>query len=537
MLLRLGLVGLVSCVLAAQTGGENLTIGGVVVNSATGEPIPRALVTAIRFNRPKAGERFAPGQPFVAKTFTDTGGAFRFTGLAVGHYNLSAEKPQFLSGVGREALQGIDLTSSLEGSRIALTPLGVITGKVTDTEGEPLRGVNILALSARVNDGIRVTHADRNVATDDRGMFRLWNLQPGKYFLKAAGMRGSTLTYSGDTTPQLFAEESFVPVYYGGAQTLDSAAPLTVAAGTEAQADFSLKMQPSYKIRGTVSNFVPHQSAVFQLLASEEDVSSSRVTVNNETGRFEIQDVLPGTYVLRATQRQTSGEAAVTVGGTDVNGVNLVLSPAVEVRGTVRWTNSETPRDRSGNVMLERMVNQCEVGLHRGEKSFSSEFEENGEFVIKNVLPANYRVSVTCFDGYANSVAAGRQDLLANPLLRVGAGAETSIEIVATHGGGKVQATVRTANETSEEDLVQALLVPTSSGNTGPALQPCWRQAQAEYRCDFSKLAPGVYTAYAFLKREDIEFRNPTFLASLTGGVSVQVEENAQKTVNLEAAQ
>jgi hypothetical protein len=536
MLLRLGLVGLVSCVLAAQTGGENLTIGGVVVNSATGEPIQRALVTAIRFNLPKKGERFAPGQPFIAKTFTDTGGAFRFSGLAAGRYNLSAEKSHFLSGESPKTSEGLDLTSSLEGSRITLTPLGVITGKVTDTDGEPLRGVNILALSASVNDGVRVTHADRNVVTDDRGMFRLWNLQPGKYFLKAAGMQGGTFTYSGDTNPQLFAEESFVPVYYGGAQTLDSAAPLTVPAGTEAQADFSLKMQPSYKIRGTVSNFVPHQSAVFQLLASEEDVSPSRVTVNNETGRFEIQDVLPGTYVLRATQRQTSGEAAVTVGATDVNGVNLVLSPAVEVRGTVRWTNSGTLRDPGGRAILERMGNQCEVRLHRGEKTISSQFEENGEFVMKNVLPANYRVSVTCFDGYANSVAAGRQDLLANSLLRVGSGAETSIEVVATHGGGKVHATVRTANETSEEDLVQALLVPTSGGNTGPALEPCRWQAQAEYRCDFSRLAPGVYTAYAFLKREDIEFRNPAFLASLSGGVSVQVEENTQKTVNLEVA-
>src|SRR5262249_25892410 len=146
---------------------------------------------------------------------------------------------------------------------------------------QPLRGVNILALSARIEDGTRVTHADRNVSTDDRGLFRLWNVQVGKYFLKAAGIQGGTYTYSGDTTPQLFANESFSPVYYGGAQLMDSAAPLTVAAGAELRADFSLKMQPSYKIRGTVANFVPRQRAVFQLLSGDEDVSPSRVTVNN----------------------------------------------------------------------------------------------------------------------------------------------------------------------------------------------------------------------------------------------------------------
>src|SRR5262249_3352388 len=150
---RLVGVGFVACVLPAQMRSENLTISGVVVNSATGEPIQRALVRAVRFDSPKqaqARERPVPAEPFTVMTFTDAGGAFRFTGLAPGNYQVQAEKPQFTPQVDRKAPGWIDLTTSLEGVRIPLAPLGVITGKVSDTEGQPLRGVNILALSARV---------------------------------------------------------------------------------------------------------------------------------------------------------------------------------------------------------------------------------------------------------------------------------------------------------------------------------------------------------------------------------------------------
>jgi hypothetical protein len=38
---------------------------------------------------------------------------------------------------------------------------------------------------------------------------------------------------------------------------------------------------------------------------------------------------------------------------------------------------------------------------------------------------------------------------------------------------------------------------------------------------------------YAFAGRNDLEFRNPKFLQSLTGGVSVQVDDNSEKTITL----
>src|SRR5205085_10971791 len=118
--------------LAGQTSGESLTIGGFVVNSATGEPIQRALVRAMRLDSPeppRPGVRFVEPKPFTATTFSDIAGAFRFAALAPGSYQLTSVKPQFIEHSGWNEPGKINLTASVEGVTIQLAPLGVITGK------------------------------------------------------------------------------------------------------------------------------------------------------------------------------------------------------------------------------------------------------------------------------------------------------------------------------------------------------------------------------------------------------------------------
>ena len=41
----------------------------------------------------------------------------------------------------------------------------------------------------------------------------------------------------------------------------------------------------------------------------------------------------------------------------------------------------------------------------------------------------------------------------------------------------------------------------------------------------FSNLTPGDYTIYTFPKFEDVEFRNPAFLGTLSGGTRVHIED------------
>jgi hypothetical protein len=75
-------------------------MGGMVVNSKTGEPVKRALVQITRFDRPRIDRRpgvapppMAAPQPFSAMALTDGVGTFRFDGLIARDYSISTQKP------------------------------------------------------------------------------------------------------------------------------------------------------------------------------------------------------------------------------------------------------------------------------------------------------------------------------------------------------------------------------------------------------------------------------------------------------------
>src|SRR5438309_954390 len=114
-----------------QTGGD-CTIDGVVVNAITGEPTPRAHVTAM-------GPR---GQ---SASTSDGEGRWNFTGLACGQTQMIATRPGFLQGaLGQPRIGAIFRPlllasgSPVHDARIALSPQSVVIGKVIDDQGDPM---------------------------------------------------------------------------------------------------------------------------------------------------------------------------------------------------------------------------------------------------------------------------------------------------------------------------------------------------------------------------------------------------------------
>jgi protocatechuate 3,4-dioxygenase beta subunit len=546
MALRFAALVVAACVLsagaAAQIQENRLSLSGTVINTSTGEPVKRALVQIIRYGPQEPGSN-SPPRPFTASALADLQGVFQFDALAAGTYTVTAQKPGFIPQFDAPGTSStVKLDSSVGNIKLRLAPLGVLTGRVADQTGQALRDVAIVLLKVSVQDGLRRTNIMQSGLTDDRGMYRLWNLQPGKYFVKAAGQRGGTYSYVGSTTPQLFAEESFAPVYFGGARTLDSAVPIEIEAGAEARADLTLRLEPAHKIRGSLTNFVARSGINFELLSGDEDVSASRVTMNADTGRFEIQDVVPGSYILRARLAHGSAEAAVNVGNSDVNGVPLALAPDVDVKVSVLLTNAQMDAPFAGGLSQGRGSGFCEVRLHpvgarSGMTYTASEDGESGGFAFRGVMPGAYLVSPTCYGCYARSAMSGSQDLLANPVLTIQPGtAPPPIEIVATSGGGTIRGLV-SADSSSSPVGACVLLVPQFAGSTGPVLVNAYQFSDQAvgFRFEARNLAPGSYMAYAFSNPDDIEFRNPQFLQSLSGGVLVQVEDGSEKNITIPA--
>jgi hypothetical protein len=378
-------------------------------------------------------------------------------------------------------------------------------------------------------DGLRQTRDERTVTTDDRGDYRMWDFSPGRYYLKATGQDSRNfLSGTGMATP-LDGGDSFAPVYSGGGQTMDSAKAIEIGAATRATDDFQLKLKPAWQIRGTLRNFTPGPNITFALVIAGEEVPAGPDLFNRNSGAFEFKDVVSGSYILRAVQGDNTGEVAVNVAGSDATGVVLALYPPVDIPVTVRFTNAPDPEHEP------EAPDKCTVSLipqqiKGSARPIAPVFVEDG--YARKILPGLQRIKMQCFDGYVRSALAGNQDLLAVPVLTVEpGGAPPPVEILATHGGGSVSGKIDSSLFGSSRQI-QTLLIPQFSGSTGPVLEVVIPGSE-QNAFAFRNLAPGSYTVYAFAD-PDIEFRNPEFLKSLTGGQSVQIDGDAKEEVTID---
>ena len=476
-------------------------VAGTVLNAATGEPLHRAAVTIPQ-----------------SAALTDAAGTFRFCQLPAGAYYANAEKPGFVASGSR-----VVVGPSREDLVLRLQPLSVIAGKVVDEAGEPLQGVLVQLLSTLVADGRRKVRAESAVATDDRGEYRLAGVTAGRYFLRAAGWEGAA--------PDPDAHEAFAPVYYGGATELASASPVTVEPGRDLQADFSVSLRAAYRVRGAIAGFSPLLPAKIELLGAGGEPSGAPVNLDTATGAFQIDSVVPGSYILRATQgagrQRNRGELALPVSA-DVKGAVLPLAGSVVLKGIVRVAASSEPAPPSSP--------NCAIKLAPAEDWISAEdpleasTEPSGEFAVEDVLPGRYRVGMDCASGYIAAARMGETDLLATGELRIAPGAAPPpIEAMLALDGGTVDVT---ASAEGDPGPAWVMLLPAS----GNELRT--RFARLTSKLVLSGIAPGDYQAYAWTgSPEAFEYANPDARQAWAGrAVSVHVGERDRQSISLKIA-
>jgi protocatechuate 3,4-dioxygenase beta subunit len=516
----------------------DLTISGTVVNSVTGEPIRQALVSVILApnRREASGPQNAPlaRSRAIDPVLTDSSGAFQVRGLLPGWVTVRAQKPGFTAA--SENLQQLD--ASRDGLTIRLSPLGSISGRVLDAEGEPVPGVAIRAFESRIQDGRRELSSSRSVSTDDLGRYHLWNVAPRSYYILAAGRRGGTATIVGQPPSLPSAHEGFAPVYYPAAADRASATSIAITPGQAFQADLRVAIEPAFRVRGLVRNHDRSRPVTIEAFRAGLTVSASRAVVNPASGRFEISDLVPGSYVIRATQGAAGmdpdedfaaprAQREIQIGGSDVEGVALDLAPGVDVKAIVRSPvlpdDAQPRRRRSGPAVSIELI---EVGPTETIIP-SAGAASDGTLIVPGVPPGQYRLKIECFGLYVASAIAGGQDLLQGAPLSVGPGSSPpAIEIVLRDDGGTVSGTVATGKAATAN--LWALLAPVAAGSN--FLKVSVPRGAFEFR----NVAPGDYQAYLLNSLDTVEYRNPEVLRVLRGGRSVHVTAGGTTSVVLE---
>src|SRR5262249_36373957 len=148
--------------------------------------------------RPVAGAQVVV-HPAVGKLFddqdqtsaSDEDGAFKVTGLSPGAYFLSTRMPGYVAS---SDSSGPRMHRIGENVTITLIKGGVITGRVTDEFGEPMVGARVTAFRVRTLEGRPdldsnvMDASDAGRETDDRGVYRIFGLEPGIYVVSLNGL-------------------------------------------------------------------------------------------------------------------------------------------------------------------------------------------------------------------------------------------------------------------------------------------------------------------------------------------------------------
>src|SRR5262245_10988823 len=379
----------------AQQGG---TITGRVVNDE-GAGMPNVTVV---ISRAQAGRRAASPRGNT-EVVTDKDGNFRGAGLSPGLYEVDVLR------VKEYVMRPLPAAESRErryyriGDSITITLIkgGVITGRVTNPDGQPMVGVDVSATIIRDAEGYSIRDALEGDSrmTDDSGIYRIYGLRPGSYIVGT----------SGSMSDAYFSPYAGSAMTYHPSSTHDTATEVRVASGAEASGiDIQFRGGRGYVVSGTVTTTsAAPASQYIGVSLINTDLSaitdSGLVRYDNPKKGFMIQGVNNGNYEIVAYSYDnhvivaSSTPRRVTVSGADVTGLELRMAPLVSVSGHVLIeASSNLCGNKSKRAMEEIMLyarsDDPSVLASSNSRFFGSDMviNEIGEFRIHSLLPSRY---------------------------------------------------------------------------------------------------------------------------------------------------
>jgi hypothetical protein len=332
------------------------------ITRADGRPLPQAPV------RLASSESHLGFPPITA---TDNDGQYEFRRLPSGPYTVVASRPGFLTreyGQRRDSAAGetIDLRSGewLERIDISLPRAAAIAGRLVDDGGDPVEGASVRVKQVRYESGRRRlvdVPGVRPGPTDDVGHYRIYGLQPGEYIVSAAVGQifptmptnfGPLFVIPADAVTDL---SGYATTYLPGTPNARDAQRVAIDLSQEVLGlDFALARVPMARVAGTVFDAAgkPASGRVLMTPSGRSGfVASAPVAPQVQgDGTFEFQNVAPGEYIVQAFNERrnpmTEGDFAaayVTVNGTDITGLALLMSSGSTIDGHVTLEGQGTP--------------------------------------------------------------------------------------------------------------------------------------------------------------------------------------------------
>jgi hypothetical protein len=345
------------------------------------------------------------GERVTSRAKTDQEGHFQVKGVPAGSYFVQAFAPGLIGendyqfgGQGKPI--NLSEGEAAAGVEITLRSGGVITGRVTDADGQPLiqESVRLFLVSEQTKPRPIYLPYNFMFSTDDRGVYRLFGVPAGRYIV------GVGVDTGGPNTN--FGNSSYPLTYYPDASEEAKATILEVASGNELSGvDIVLgRKSQGYSVSGRIVDAVSGKPLIGMMYGfGTRDEQSGRLastsytnSTSNARGEFRLENVTPGQYAAFASPAPDSDMysdlGTFTVKDGDITGVivkvhigsriigNVIIEGADGQPGAPRvseirlgvHSSSLNVAPRGGQVRIDPDGSFRTIGLPRGMATFST---------------------------------------------------------------------------------------------------------------------------------------------------------------------
>jgi protocatechuate 3,4-dioxygenase beta subunit len=534
-------------------------------------------------------------------TITDAEGRYYFPKLNVGRYRVSASGGGFVrTEYGQKRTNGAGLPITVAANQqipdatIPMTPTGSISGRITDANGQPVVLADVYALKAAYQEGQRTFVRVLSSKTDDRGEYRMFWMTPGLYYVYVIvpdGTNVDNLIMNGDgldTQATLNANnsqlrdvlsrpigtgaapnEAHVPVYYPTVTDPQQARAIDVRAGSDVRGlDITAVRVVTRKISGTVFNGVTRQlpgtgtQVQVRLLPTDPAQQPIGSPVNPETGKFEINRVAPGTYLLY-TQLRPQGSAPnqimwgsmpLEIRDRDISDISLPAVAGVPLTGRVvlEEKNSTNPTSVAGMAVGMRP----DPLVSQNQPSQATQVAGDGSFSFAALPPSKYRVyaipmlspnnpgllngmprmpdALMNLNPYVKAIRVGGTDVLDGGLNLTSGSAPLEMEILLGTNAGVIEGRVLNENK-QPVDAALVGLVPASASARGFRMD-MYKTAStdASGKFELRGLPPGDYKIFSWEDVDKASIVDQDFVRLYeTSGRVLHIDEGEKPTVEL----
>ncbi len=540
--------------------GPLVVVHGFVKNAASDEPLPRTLVQV-------DGET-GPG------ALTDGDGKFELTLPGLGPHNFQLTRPGFhdlpsspegtaiLSEDAAGITHNVFVVEEMPPVTFAMTPTGVVHGRIDLSTGDPGQGIGVLLLKKTFQGGHLIWRSTENTRTNSDGAYRFSGLDEGDYAIATDSARdsdiaGNPVSQNGDGK---VAWSGYAAAYYPDARDFSRAAKFHLRSGETVQANLTLKLEPFYLVRATLPPAKGDEKSAVDYAATLLDAQGHSLpyAAQYEAETRTVQAMLPdGNYTLQvtalrrhqlrlATARNAmddggavlQGATDFTVSGRPVTSLRVSLAQRVSNPLVVNVTQGQALRTSLGTARVFISVSQAGDTLVDGMWTEFAHGTVPGQLDTTVLAPGSYWVHTTIGQPglCESSFSAGGASLAREPLVVGPGGATAPLSLTLRDDCAKLTLTmpVDLRSPLAGEEPAFTVYVVPDFDSTVDSTPLTLRPSSGSITLD--NLTPGAYHVYTFAGPVEMEYRNREALAALpNAGQTIMLEPSSNATLIVEA--